>query len=54
MIIRTPGAKRRLAKKRIQCLNKALSFISSSVLEGTLSLRYSLFRLALKRYKGLS
>ena len=35
----TTGYNRRLAKKRVQCLNEALCFVSSSVLADGLVLR---------------
>jgi len=41
---------RRLAKKRVQCLNEALCFLSSSVLSDSLVLRNPLLRQAPKRY----
>ncbi len=44
------GGNRRLAKKRVQCLNEALSFVSSSVLADSLVLRKPLLRQAPKRY----
>ncbi len=44
------GANRRLAKKRVQCLNEALCFVSSSVLADSLVLRNPLLRQAPKRY----
>jgi hypothetical protein len=40
---------RRLAKKRVQCLNEALCFVSSSVLTENLALRNPLLRQAPKR-----
>ena len=40
---------RRLAKKRVQCLNEALCFVSSSVLSENLLLRNPLLRQAPKR-----
>jgi hypothetical protein len=40
---------RRLAKKRVQCLNEALCFVSSSVLAESLVLRNPLLRQAPKR-----
>jgi len=40
---------RRLAKKRVQCLNEALCFVSSSVLADSLVLRNPLLRQAPKR-----
>ena len=43
-------ANRRLAKKRVQCLNEVLCFISSSVLADSLVLRNPLLRQAPKRY----
>jgi hypothetical protein len=46
-------ANRRLAKKRVQCLNEALSFVSSSVLAESLVLRNPLLRQAPKRYGPL-
>jgi len=46
---RTPAANRRLAKKRVQCLNEALCFVSSSVLADSLVLRNPLLRQAPKR-----
>jgi hypothetical protein len=46
---------RRLAKKRVQCLNEALCFVSSSVLADSLVLRNPLLRQAPKRYaQGLA
>jgi len=47
---RTPTANRRLAKKRVQCLNEALCFVSSSVVADSLELRNPLLRQAPKRY----
>ena len=44
-------ANRRLAKKRVQWLNEALCFVSSSVLADSLVLRNPLLRQAPKRYK---
>ena len=43
-------ANRRLAKKRVQCLNEAFCFVSSSVLAESLVLRNPLLRQAPKRY----
>ena len=43
-------ANRRLAKKRVQCLNEALCFVSSSVLADSFVLRNPLLRQAPKRY----
>jgi hypothetical protein len=40
---------RRLAKKRVQCLNEALFFVSSSVLSDSLVLRNTLLRQAQNR-----
>jgi hypothetical protein len=48
---RSPAGNRRLAKKRVQCLNDALCFVSSSVLAESLVLRNPLLRQAPKRYK---
>lgn len=47
---RITGANRRLAKKRVQCLNEVLCFVSSSVLVDSLVLRNPLLRQAPKRY----
>lgn len=47
---RITGANRRLAKKRVQCLNEVLCFVSSSVLADSLVLRNPLLRQAPKRY----
>lgn len=44
---------RRLAKKRVQCLNEALCFVSSSVLADSLVLRNPLLRQAPNRYASL-
>ena len=44
------GANMRLAKKRVQWLNEALCFVSSSVLADSLVLRNPLLRQAPKRY----
>jgi hypothetical protein len=44
---------RRLAKKRVQWLNEALCFVSSSVLADSLVLRNPLLRQAPKRYVPL-
>jgi hypothetical protein len=41
---------RRLAKKRVQCLNEALFFVSNSVLADSFVLRNPLLRQAPKRY----
>jgi len=41
---RTTGANRRLAKKRVQCLNEALCLVSSSVLADSLELLNPLLR----------
>jgi hypothetical protein len=51
---RTPAPNRRLAKKRVQCINEALSFLSSLVLADSLVLRNPLLRQAPKRYMKLS
>ena len=47
---RKPGYNRRLAKKRVQCLNEVLCFVSSSVLADSFRLRNPLLRQAPKRY----
>jgi len=47
---RTTTANRRLAKKRVQYLNEALCFVTSSVLADSLVLRNPLIRQAPKRY----
>jgi hypothetical protein len=47
---RMPATNRRLAKKRLQYLNEALCFVSSSVLADGLALRIPLLRQAPKRY----
>ena len=46
---KTTAANRRLAKKRVLCLNGALCFVSSSVLADNLVLRNPLLRQAPKR-----
>lgn len=46
---RITSANRRLAKKRVQCLNEVLCFVSSSVLADSLVLRNPLLRQAPKR-----
>ena len=46
----SPATNRRLAKKRVQCLNEALCFVSSSVLADSLVLRNPLLRQARKRW----
>ncbi len=46
---RMPATNRRLAKKRVQCLNEDLCFVSSSVLADSLVLRNPLLRQAPKR-----
>jgi len=50
---RKPAGNRRLAKKRVQCLNEASCFVSSSVLADSLLLRIPLLRQAPKRYEQL-
>ena len=45
------GYNRRLAKKRVQCLNEVLCFVSSSVLADSLELRNRHLRVAAKRYR---
>ena len=47
-------ANRRLAKKRVQCLNEALCFVSSSVLADSLVLRNPLLRQAPNRCASVS
>jgi hypothetical protein len=47
---RSPATNRRLAKKRVQCLNEVLCFVSSSMLADSLVLRNPLLRQAPKRY----
>jgi hypothetical protein len=42
---------RRLAKKRVQCLNEALYFVSSIMLADSLVLRNPLLRQAPNRYR---
>jgi hypothetical protein len=49
MNFRNTTANRRLAKKRVQWLNEALCFVSSSVLADSLVLRNPLLRQAPKR-----
>ncbi len=44
---------RRLAKKRVQCLNEALYFVSSIMLADSLVLRNPLLRQAPNRYSQL-
>lgn len=44
---------KRFAKKRVQCLNEALCFVSSSMLADSLVLRNPLLRQAPKRYASL-
>jgi hypothetical protein len=51
MTERTAAHNRRLAKKRVQCLNEALCFVSSSVVADSLVLRNPLLRQAPKRCK---
>jgi len=48
---RKAAANRRLAKKRVQCLNEVLCFVSSSVLADSFVLRNPLLRQAPKRYR---
>jgi len=48
-----PAHNRRLAKKRVQCLNAALCFVSSSVLADSFVLRNPLLRQAPKRWRSL-
>jgi hypothetical protein len=47
-------ANRRLAKKRVQCFNEVLCFVSSSVLAESLVLRNPLLRQAPTRYTQLN
>jgi hypothetical protein len=47
---RKPAGNRRLAKKRVQCLNEVLCFVSSSVQADSFVLRNPLLRQAPKRY----
>jgi hypothetical protein len=47
--MRTTTGYRRLAKKRVQCLNEALCFVSSSVPKESFVLRNPLLRQAPKR-----
>jgi len=49
MVEITAATNRRLAKKRVQCLNEDLCFVSSSVLADSLVLRNPLLRQAPKR-----
>jgi len=51
--MKKPAYNRRLAKKRVQCLNEALCFVSSSVLADSSVLRNPLLRQAPKRYAAL-
>jgi hypothetical protein len=51
--MRSTGYNRRLAKKRVQCLNEALYFASSSVLADSLVLRNPLLRQAPNRWHSL-
>jgi hypothetical protein len=46
---RTPAGNKGFAKKRVQCLNEALFFVSGSVLADNLVLRNPLLRQAPKR-----
>jgi hypothetical protein len=50
MMTRTTGANRRLAKKRVQCLNETFCFVLSSVVADSLVLRNPLLRQAPKRW----
>jgi len=47
---RITAANRRLAKKRVQCLNEVLCFVSSLVLADSLVLRNPLLRQAPNRF----
>ena len=51
--MRKTTANRRLAKKRVQCLNESLCFVSSSVLADSLVLPNPLLRQAPERYSQL-
>ena len=46
-----PTTNRRLAKKRFQCLNEVLCFLSSSLVADSLVLRNPLLRQAPNRYR---
>ena len=48
-----PAGNRRLAKKRVKCLNEGLYFASSSVLTESSVLRNPLLRQSPKRYHQL-
>jgi len=50
-IQRSPAHNRRLAKKRVQCLNETLRFVSSSVLADSLVLRNPLLRQVPNRWQ---
>ena len=52
-MVKSTGRNRSLAKKRVQWLNEALCFISSSVLADSLVLRNPLLRQAPKRWQTL-
>jgi hypothetical protein len=49
-----PAGNRRLAKKRVKCLNEGLYFASSSVLTESSVLRNPLLRQSPKRYASFS
>lgn len=49
--IKMSAPNRRLAKKRVKCLNETFCFVSSSVLAESLVLRNPLLRQAPKRYQ---
>jgi len=48
---RMAAGNRRLAKKRVQCLNETLCFVSSAVLADSLVLRNPLLRQAPNRWR---
>ena len=50
LVDRRPACNRRLAKKRVQCLNEALGFVSSFVVADSLVLLSPLLRQAPNRY----
>ncbi len=50
LVLRRPACNSSLAKKRVQCLNEALNFVSSSVLADSLVVRNPLLRHAPNRY----
>jgi hypothetical protein len=50
---KTAACNRRLAKKRVQCLNEAFCFVSSSVLSDIIVLRNRQLLVAANRYGTL-